>query len=103
MRVMVKFAFPVESGNAAIRSGKVAKVFEQIMTDLKPEAAYFYPTNGLRGGHIVLNMADSSKIADTAERFFIGLNATVEMVPVMAPDDLEKGLAGVDAIAKAYG
>ena len=43
MRMMLKFRFPVETGNEAIRSGKVAKVFERIMEELKPEAAYFFP------------------------------------------------------------
>lgn len=103
MRVMVKFRFPVESGNDAIRGGKVAKVFEQIMTDLKPEAAYFYPEDGQRAGHFVVNMTDSSQVAQTAERFFFGLNATVSMLPVMSAEDLQKGLAGVDEIARTYG
>jgi hypothetical protein len=43
MRVMIKFALPVESSNAAIRTGKLEKVFHQIVEDLKPEAAYFSP------------------------------------------------------------
>jgi hypothetical protein len=103
MRVMVKFQFPVESGNDAIRSGKVAKVVEQIMTELKPEAAYFYPDDGLRGGHFVFDMTDSSQVAQTAERFFFGLNATISMTPVMSAEDLQKGLAGIDDIVKAYG
>ena len=46
MRIMVKFSFPVEAGNAAIRSGKVEKVFQQLLEDLKPEAGYFYPEGG---------------------------------------------------------
>jgi hypothetical protein len=29
MRVMIKFMFPVEAGNSAIRSGKVEKVFRE--------------------------------------------------------------------------
>ena len=43
MRVMIKFRFPVDAGNSAIRSGKVEKVFQQIQEELKPEAAYFFP------------------------------------------------------------
>ena len=39
MRVMVRFSFPVDAGNAAIRTGKVEKVFQQMMEHLKPEAA----------------------------------------------------------------
>jgi len=52
MRVMIKFALRVESSNTAIRTGKLAKVFQQIVEDLKPEAAYFFPTGGERGGFI---------------------------------------------------
>jgi len=103
MRVMVKFSVPVETGNTAIRSGKLEKVLQQIVEELKPEAAYFYPTGGERGGFLVLNMQDSSQIAATAERFFIGLNAKVDMVPVMGPDDLQKALSGLQGIAQRYG
>jgi hypothetical protein len=103
MRIMVKFAFPVESGNSAIRSGKVEKVFHQIMEDLKPEAAYFFPDGGERGGFIVVNMDDSSQIAQIGERFFFGLNARIEMVPVMAAEDLQKGLSAVPDIVQRYG
>ena len=39
MRVMIKFALPVEAGNTAIRTGKLQKVMQQIAEDLKPEAA----------------------------------------------------------------
>ncbi len=102
MRVMVKFRFPVESGNEAIRSGKVAKVFERIMEELKPEAAYFFPEGGQRAGLYVLDMRDSSQVAETAERFFFGLNASIEMTPVMTADDLRKGLSGMDDIVKNY-
>ena len=43
-------------GNAAIRTGKVEKVFQQLMEDLKPEAAYFHAVDGDRGGFFVVNM-----------------------------------------------
>jgi hypothetical protein len=103
MRIMIKFALPVESGNSAIRTGKLDKVMHQIIEDLKPEAAYFYPTGGERGGFLVVEMQDSSQIADMAERFFFGLNAKVELVPVMSATDLEKGLSGVQNTIQRYG
>jgi hypothetical protein len=103
MRVMIKFAFPVEAGNTAIRSGKVEKVQKQIAEELKPEAAYFFAEGGERAGLFVVDMKDSWQVADIAERFFFGLNARIEMVPVMSPEDLQKGLSNVKGIIQRYG
>ena len=103
MRIMVKFSVPVEAGNAAIRSGKLEKVFEQLLEDLKPEAGYFYPGGGERAGFFVVNMEDSWQVADTVERFFFGLNAKVELTPVMNGEDLHKALSGVPNIVENYG
>ena len=47
-------------------------------------------------------MRESSQVVETAERFFFGLNASIEMTPVMAAEDLRKGLSGVEAIVKDY-
>ena len=103
MRVMIKFALPVESSNAAIRTGKLEKMFRQIAEDLKPEAAYFFSQAGERGGFYIVEMQESSQIADMAERFFLGLNAKVEFIPVMSAADLEKGLSGVQNTIQRYG
>ena len=103
MRVMIKFTFPVDTGNDAIRSGKVGKIFKQIARELKPEAAYFFPHGGERGGLIVVDMTASSQVVEVAERFFFGLNAKVEMMPVMALEDLEQGLSSIEGIVQRYG
>ena len=103
MRVMVTFSFPAESGNSVVRSGKIAEIFGNLMADLKPESAYLYPVGGQRGGHFIVNMTDSSQVAGIAERFWHGLKANVEMTPVMAPDDLQKGLSHMDEIIKKFG
>ncbi len=87
MRVMIKFAFPVGAGNEAMRSGKMDKVFQGILEELKPEAAYFFPEGGERAGLFVVDMKESSQ----------------EMVPVMAAEDLQKGLSGVQGIIQRYG
>ena len=103
MRMMIKFSFPVEAGNDAIRSGKLQKVFQQLADDLKPEAAYFFPNGGERSGFFVVEMRESSQVAEIAERFFFGLNAKIEMVPVMAADDLQKALSGMQSTIQRYG
>ena len=103
MRMMIKFALPVESSNAAIRNGKLQKAFQQLAEDLKPEAAYFTPLGGERAGFFVVDMRESSQVAEIAERFFLGLNAKIEMIPVMNVEDLQKGLTGVPATIQRYG
>jgi hypothetical protein len=52
MRMMLKFTLPVEKGNAAFNEGALAKTVETLMNKLKPEAAYFAPLDGKRGGMI---------------------------------------------------
>ena len=103
MRVMIKFAFPVDAGNSAARTGKIEKVFQGLLEELKPEAAYFFPEGGERAGLFVVDMKESSQVAEIAERFFFGLNARIEMVPVMGAEDLQKGLSGLQGIIQRYG
>jgi hypothetical protein len=102
MRMMIKFTFPVEPGNELVGSGKVSRVFQSIMEDLKPEAAYFFPENGQRSGLMVVNMADSSDLATAIEPFWHGLHASVSVTPVMNGEDLQKGLGGMPGILKKY-
>ena len=103
MRIMIKFAFPVDAGNEAIRSGKMERVFQGILEELKPEAAYFFPRRRKTSGFFVVEMKKSSQVVEIAERFFFGLNARIDMVPVMAVEDLQKGLSGVQGIIQRYG
>ncbi len=93
MRMMLKFTIPVEKGNAVIKDGSIAKTMESIIAKLKPEAAYFTVVDGLRGGMLFFDMSDASQIVETVEPFFLALNATTELAPVMNGDDLRKGLA----------
>lgn len=41
---------------------------------------------------MVFDMADPSDLVPFCEPFFQELNADVEIIPVMAPDDLQRGL-----------
>jgi hypothetical protein len=93
MRVMLKFTLPVEKGNDAINDGSLGRVLESLLSNLKPEAAYFGPIEGKRGGMIFFDLAEPSQIVEVCEPLFSDLNATTEITPVMNGDDLRKGLA----------
>ena len=72
------------------------------MADLKPEAAYFYPEGGDRGGVFFVNLKESTDVMRSAEPLWLGLNAKVEMIPVMAAEDLMKGMPTMPAMAARY-
>ena len=93
MRMMLRFTVPIEKGNQTYKDGSLGKTLETIMNKLKPEAAYFAPTDGKRGGMIFFDLADPSQIVEFVEPLFSNLNAAVELVPVMNGDDLRKGMA----------
>jgi hypothetical protein len=93
MRMMLRFTLPVEKGNQAFKDGSLGKTVESIMNKLKPEAAYFGPSDGKRSGMIFFDLAETSQIVEVVEPLFANLNAAVEIVPVMNGDDLRKGLA----------
>ena len=84
-----------QSGNRAIKDGSLHKLFEAVMTKLKPEASYFIADDGLRCGMIFFDMNDTSEIPSIAEPLFAGLDAEIKLVPVMNADDLRKGLSAV--------
>jgi hypothetical protein len=53
MRVMLKFTIPTtEESNTSIRDRSIGQTMETILGKLQPEAAYFCPVDGKRGGYI---------------------------------------------------
>ena len=92
MRMMLRFTLPVEKGNQAFKDGSLGKTVEALMNKLKPEAAYFSPMDGKRGGMMFFDLADASQIVEIVEPLFANLNAAVDILPVMTGDDLRKGL-----------
>lgn len=95
MRMLLKFQVPVETGNRTVRDGTLQKVTQSTMDRLKPEAAYFFAQDGLRGGFMVFEMTDVSQIPVIAEPLFMGLDAKVEFIPVMNAEDLARALKQV--------
>ena len=87
MRFLLKVNIPVDAGNTAARAGKLGETIQSILADLKPEAVYFTDDNGQRTAFIFLDMQDASQIPAIAEPWFLAFNASVEIHPVMVPDD----------------
>ena len=75
MRMLMKVWMPVEPFNTLVRNGTAGAKIQQILEDLKPEAAYFTAQDGHRGGIIVVNIGDTSEIPRFAEPFFLNFNA----------------------------
>lgn len=93
MRVMARITIPVAAGNKAVSDGTIGKIMQDTAGRWKPEAMYFTTFDAQRTAYLVFDMADASDIPPFAEPFFSGLNAAVEVFPVMNTDDLMKGLA----------
>ena len=92
MRMMLTILIPTETGNHAIKDGSLHRIFETTMSKIKPEAAYFVAEHGQRCAMMFFDMNDASDIPGIVEPLFAGLNARVQLLPVMNAEDLKKGL-----------
>lgn len=95
MRVMLRANLDTQISNEALKNGTLPKVVQSVMERLKPEAAYFGPSEGGRSCTLVFDMQDSSQLPSIAEPFFEEFGAKVEIQPVMNVEDMQKGLAAI--------
>jgi hypothetical protein len=103
MRYLLKVNIPVQSGNAAAKAGKLGATIQSILADLKPEAVYFADDKGQRTAYVFLEMQNASQIPAIAEPWFLAFNASLELHPVMRPDDLAKAGSAIENAVKKYG
>ncbi|MCC0098059.1 hypothetical protein K7B10_25455 [Streptomyces flavotricini] len=93
MRVMLRAHIDTQAGNEATRAGTLPQAMKKLMEKVKPEAAYFGPSEGVRSCWIVFDMQDSAEMPALLEGLFTELNAEIEISPVMNAEDLAKGLS----------
>jgi hypothetical protein len=65
---------------------------ETLLGNIQPEAAYFGPIDGKRGGFLVINMEEESDVVTKLEPLWLELGATIETFPVANADELRAGL-----------
>ncbi len=100
MRFLVQVSFPHEPFNAAVRAGTAGQTIQRILAEQKPEAVYFTDIDGKRGGVMVVDIADASKLPALAEPWLLSFNADIKLQLVMTPEDL--GRSGLDTIGKSW-
>ncbi len=100
MRFVLHVSLPVDKFNQAVRDGTAGHKIDRILEDTKPEAVYFCAKDGKRGGFLIVNMSDASEIPRFAEPWFLYFDATVEFLPTMTPQDLQR--AGLEELAKKW-
>jgi hypothetical protein len=92
-----------DEGNKMLKDPLFGKKMQDLLTEIKAEAAYFSTICGNRGGYIVVNLDDASQMPAIAEPFFLWLNAEIDFVPVMTPQDLGKAEPAIAAAVKKWG
>ena len=100
MRMIMDVSLPNEPFNTMVRNGTAGPKIQQILGDIKPEAAYFTEREGKRGGIFIVDVPEPSAVPRLAEPFFLTFDATVQFHLVMSPEDV--GNAGLDELGKKY-
>ncbi len=101
MRLMLTVRVPIDEGNELVKNGTLGENLQTILEDIKPEAAYLSVIEGARGGYFVVDVEDASQIPAVVEPFFLTAGATVQMHPVLTPEEF--GRSSIDQVAQKYG
>jgi hypothetical protein len=101
--MIMTVSIPVEAGNAAVLNGTLGSTIQQILEDLKPEAAYFADEDGKRTGFIIFDMKESSQLTAIAEPWFLAFNARLSVRPAMNLQDLQAGMPGMTRAVQKFG
>ena len=92
MRMMMKVSIPVEAGNKGVKEGILPRTVMGFVETMKPEACYFTAEGGKRTAFFFFDLKDPTMIPTVAEPFFMNLNASVEISPVMNLEDMKAGV-----------
>lgn len=100
MRMMLTASIPNEPFNSLVRAGTAGAIIQDILGQLKPEAAYFLEEHGTRCAVLIIDVANESRIPFYAEPFFLKFNASCRFRVAMLAEDLAK--AGLDALGQRW-
>ncbi|MGA7672569.1 MAG: hypothetical protein WBW04_19265 [Nitrolancea sp.] len=102
MRFLIKAVVPTEAANASIKAGTFVKNIQTALESIKPEAVYFTETGGDRTAYLIVDIPSASDIPSVGEPLYLALGGTVELMPVMLPEDLMKAQPAFEAAVRAF-
>lgn len=102
MRMLMRIEIPTAAGNAAFKKGTFVQAMQEVLGKVQPEAAYFTTVNGCRGGYIVFNLDDVTKIPSIAEPLFQAMDAKLEFTPCFTPQELEQAGPDIQQAGQTY-
>lgn len=91
MRMCLKVQIPADGGVQITEEG-LPGTLKSLLDRLQPEAAYFFPQDGMRTMMLFFDMQDTSIMPVVTRPLFDELNAEVMFSPAMNLDDLMSGL-----------
>ena len=103
MKFLVRATMPVAAGNAFIKRADWQTKMDQIMGDLKPEAAYFTLDRGQRTLYLLVNVEHSHQLPAMAEPLWHTFQADVDFIPTMTQEDFGAAMPGIEAAVQRYG
>ena len=103
MKFIMKVTIPNKYGNDLLKDPKkFGNTMQELLKEVKAEAAYFTTMCGNRGGYVIVNMDNASQLPAVAEPFFFALHAEIDFLPVMTLEDLGKAGAGMESAVKKW-
>ena len=103
MRFMISARCPNEKLNALLKEGRFPEVFQSIIEELQPEAAYFTDVEGARGAYLVVNLDDVTELPSITEPLFQALDATVQINLVSTLEDVQRAMPAFEQAAQKFG
>ncbi|MEU9058222.1 hypothetical protein AB0D13_04785 [Streptomyces sp. NPDC048430] len=95
MRMLLTAQADTVTAHRSVSDGTMPKIIEEVVEQLKPEAAYFTLRNGQRACLMVFGMQESAQMPPLMEPLFLA-GSKIALQPVMNLGDLRAGLGGTE-------
>jgi hypothetical protein len=103
MHFLVKETIPNDAGNDMLRSGpKMQELIQKVLGDVKPESAYFSVADGQRTLFLIVELNEGHEMVRIGEPLWLGLQADVEVWPVMNVNEFDKAGPLIASIVPKY-
>jgi hypothetical protein len=102
MRFLIRAKIPTEAGNKMVQDPNFLRKLEDYINKVNAEASYFFEADGIRVAAFIVDIQSADQIPVITEPLFSGMDAHVELHPVMSLDDLKKGIPQAIVEANSY-